>query len=234
MNSQVNDVLLFGALPYVAVVLLLTVSITRYRRHQFTISSLSSQFLESRKLFWGSVPLHLGLTVLFFGHLTGFLIPRTVQAFGSVPLRLMVMEVTGLVGALLFLLGLCLLVLRRAGNQRLRAVTTPADLLVYAMLGFQAITGLYIALQLRWGTAWYVQVAVPYLRSLFLLRPDVQQMAEVPLAVQLHVLGAFFLFAVFSFTRLMHVLVAPLPYLWRSTQLVIWNRDRRAAPRTEV
>ena len=32
---------------------------------------------------------------------------------------------------------------------------------------------------------------------------------------------------VFSFTRLMHILVAPVPYLWRQTQVVIWNRDRR-------
>jgi nitrate reductase gamma subunit len=127
-----------------------------------------------------------------------------------------------------------MLVLRRAGNARLRAVTTPTDLLVYALLGFQAVTGLYVALQLRWGSAWYVQVVVPYLRSLFLLSPEVQRMSEAPLMVQLHVLGAFALFGVFSFTRLMHVLVAPVPYLWRSTQLVMWNRDRRAVPRGEV
>jgi nitrate reductase gamma subunit len=133
------------------------------------------------------------------------------------------------VGALLFLTGMVLLVLRRVRDPRLRAVTGPTDFLVYALLLFQAVTGLYVALFLRWGTAWYVQVAVPYLRSLFLLRPDIQRMAELPLMAQLHVLGAFTLFAVFSFTRLMHVLVAPVPYLWRSTQLVIWNRDRRTA-----
>jgi nitrate reductase gamma subunit len=44
--------------------------------------------------------------------------------------------------------------------------------------------------------------------------------------VRLHVLGAFTLFALFSFTRMMHVLVAPLPYLWRRPQLVLWNRAR--------
>jgi nitrate reductase gamma subunit len=225
---NVYDILLFGAFPYVAVVMLVVISLQRYRANQFTISSLSSQFLEGRRLFWGSVPFHIGISIVFFGHLTGFLIPRSVQVFGTVPARLLLMELTGLVGALLLVTGLVLLVLRRARDPRLRAVTGPTDLVVYALLLFQALTGLYVALFLRWGTAWYVQVAVPYLRSLFMLRPDIQRMAELPLMAQLHVLGAFTLFAVFSFTRLMHVLVAPVPYLWRSVQLVIWNRDRRA------
>jgi nitrate reductase gamma subunit len=51
---------------------------------------------------------------------------------------------------------------------------------------------------------------------------------ELDLAARLHVIGAFVLFAFFSFTRLVHVLVAPVPYLWRPLQLVIWNRLRSA------
>ena len=60
------NVLLFGALPYVSVMLLVLVSILRYRRDPFTFSSLSSQFLETKGLFWGSVPFHLGVLTLFF------------------------------------------------------------------------------------------------------------------------------------------------------------------------
>ena len=89
--------------------------------------------------------------------------------------------------------------------------------------------GLWIALGYRWGSAWYVHIMVPYLRSVFTLSPNVAVMAELPWAVRLHVLGAFTLFAVFSFTRMVHVLVAPLPYLWRRPQLVLWHRDRRHA-----
>lgn len=225
---------LFGAFPYVAVVLLLLISIQRYRSNEFTVSSLSSQFLESRRLFWGSVPFHLGILTVFFGHLIGFLIPRQVQLFASAPLRLMVLELSGLIGALLFATGLVLLLRRRLLSKRLRTVTSPSDYLVLGLLLFQAVTGIYIAIFLRWGSAWYVQVAVPYLYSLFVFDPNVQLMANLPLMVQLHVLGAFTLFAAFSFTRLVHVLVLPLPYLWRRTQLVIWNRERTTARGTEV
>ena len=220
------DVLLFGALPYVAMVLFLVVSIQRYRREPFTFSSLSSQFLESRRLFWGSVPFHVGILTLFFGHLLGFLLPQQLVLWNRVPLRLFVFEASGLVAALLTLVGLVGLMLRRAGNPRLRVNTSKADLLVYALLSFQVVTGLWVALTLRWGSSWYAQAVVPYLRSIFLFQPDVQRMVELPLIARLHVIGAFVLFAVFSWTRLVHVLVAPVPYLWRPLQVVIWNRNR--------
>ncbi len=220
------DVLLFGALPYVAMALFLVVSIQRYRREPFTFSSLSSQFLESRRLFWGSVPFHVGILTLFFGHLLGFLLPQQLVLWNRVPLRLFAFEASGLVAALLTLVGLVGLMLRRAGNPRLRVNTSKADLLVYALLSFQIVTGLWVALTLRWGSSWYAQAVVPYLRSIFLFQPEVQRMVELPLVARLHVIGALALFAVFSWTRLVHVLVAPVPYLWRPLQLVIWNRDR--------
>jgi len=220
------DVLLFAALPYVSMVLFFWVSIRRYRNDPFTFSSLSSQFLESRRLFWGSVPFHVGILTLFFGHLLGFLFPRELTLWNRLPLRLFVFEASGLIAALLALVGLVGLMLRRVGAARLRANTSATDVLVHALLLFQIATGLWVALALRWGSAWYTQAVVPYLWSIFLFQPDVQRMVDLPLAARLHVIGAFVLFAAFSFTRLVHALVAPVPYLWRPLQLVVWNRRR--------
>ncbi len=89
------DVLLFGALPYVAAALFLIVSIQRYRRDPFSFSSLSSQFLETRQLFWGSVPFHVGILTLFFGHLAGFLFPREVTLWPGDSIRIDVREGEG-------------------------------------------------------------------------------------------------------------------------------------------
>ena len=220
------DTLLFGALPYVAMVLFVFVSVQRYRREPFSFSSLSSQFLETRRLFWGSVPFHVGILAVFFGHLAGFLFPRELVLWNRLPVRLFVFETTGLAFAFLALVGLVGLHGRRMGNARLRANTTGADLLVHALLFFQVLTGLYVALTLRWGSSWFAEALVPYLRSIFRFQPDVARMAEMSLAVKLHVAGAFVFFAAFSFTRLVHVLVAPVPYLWRPLQVAIWNRAR--------
>jgi nitrate reductase gamma subunit len=223
-----TDSLLFGAFPYLALALTLVVSIQRYRRDGFTVTSLSSEFLESRWLFWGSVPFHLGILLLFLGHLVGFLIPREVMVWNSSPLRLLILESTALTAGIVTLVGLVVLIVRRARDARLRAVTSPVDLAVYVILLFQIVTGLWIALGYRWGSAWYTQVLVPYIQSIFLLKPDIKVMADLPMVVRLHVLGAFTLFSTFSATRLVHMLVAPIPYLWRSVQVVIWNRRRTA------
>ena len=227
-----TDLLMFAVFPYVAVALLLVVSIQRYRQNAYTVSSLSSQFLESKGLFWGSVPFHFGILTLFMGHLLGLLIPRQVAVWNGAPLRLMVLEVSALVAGLVTLFGTLRLMWRRMRSPRLMQVTSKMDRLLYAVLLFQIGSGLWIALGCRWGTAWYVHTAVPYLRSLFVLQPDLKPITGMPLVVRLHMLGAFVLLALFSFTRLVHVLVAPVPYLWRRVQLVVWNRRRpaRAAP----
>jgi len=226
----VLDVLLFAALPYVAMVLFLGVSIQRYRRDPFTFSSLSSQFLESRTLFWGSVPFHVGVLTLFFGHLVGFLLPRQLTLWNLVPVRLFVFEVTALIAALLTLIGLVGLIVRRIQTPRLRVNTSNWDVIVYVLLLFQIVTGLWVAITLRWGSAWYTQTLVPYLWSIFTFQPEIKRVVELPLVARLHVTGAFVLFAAFSFTRLVHALVAPVPYLWRPLQLVIWNRQRGQFP----
>ena len=68
--NMLNDVLLI-ALPYTAVVVCIIGTIVRIRSRGYQTSSLSSQFLEGRKLFWGSVPFHWGMVVVFFGHKKG-------------------------------------------------------------------------------------------------------------------------------------------------------------------
>ncbi|MEZ5109816.1 MAG: respiratory nitrate reductase subunit gamma [Bacteroidia bacterium] len=75
-----TNFLLFVVLPYAALAVFLIGSIYRYINKGFSVSSISSQFLEGRKLFWASQPFHWGLFFLFFGHLIAFLFPRAVIA----------------------------------------------------------------------------------------------------------------------------------------------------------
>ncbi|HKI51783.1 MAG TPA: respiratory nitrate reductase subunit gamma, partial [Geothermobacteraceae bacterium] len=83
-----------------------------------------------------------------------------------------------------------------------------------------------IAFSLRWGGVWYLHTAVPWLRSLVLLQPEVQHLAVLPTVVKLHAFNAFLLIAVFPFSRLVHVISVPLGYLTRPHQVVVWYRQR--------
>lgn len=218
----------FVGLPYIAIVTFLVGTIQRYRNTGFKVSSLSSQFLEGKRLFWASVPFHFGILVVFFGHLTAFLIPAGILAWNSNPVRLLVLQITAWAFGLSVLVGLVGLMLRRLTNARVKMVTTRMDLLIELMLLVQTGLGLYIGYAHRWGASWFAADLSPYLWSLFLLDPQITAVSAMPLVIKLHIITAFLIIGIFPFTRLVHVLVAPLHYLNRPFQRVIWNYDRRA------
>ncbi|HRN37636.1 MAG TPA: respiratory nitrate reductase subunit gamma, partial [Flavobacteriales bacterium] len=215
------NTLMFVALPYVAMAIFFIGTIYRYRSRGFQVSSLSSEFLERKKLFWGSQPFHWGLLVLFFGHLIAFLFPRTVLAWNGTPLRLLILEYSSFAFALGTLLGLLLLIRRRLGNKRVLVVSNRMDMLVYTVLLTQIISGLGVAFFVRWGSSWFASSVTPYLRSLFALNPDIAAVSAMPWLIQVHIISAFSIIAIVPFTRFMHFLVAPIDYLWRGYQLVI-------------
>jgi len=217
----------FIGVPYAAIVIMLVGSIFRYMNFGFKVSSLSSQFLEGRELFYGSRPFHWGLLFLFFGHLVAFLFPRSVIAWNSIPVRLVILEVVAFGFGLSALFGLGILILRRLKHKRLLMVTTKMDAFVYIILLTQVVSGLWVALFARWGSAWFPTVLTPYLKSLFLLNPDIAAVSALPLSIKIHIVSAFVLIGMIPFTRFMHFLVYPFPYIWRRYQYVIWNWDRK-------
>lgn len=221
------DTLLLVVFPYVAVVVFVAGIVYRYRRKGFTISSLSSQFLEGRALFWGTIPFHIGILALFFGHLVAFALPDTLLAWNSRPVRLLLLEGSALVFGLATLIGLAALMARRFTNPRIRAVTTPMDVGIEVLLLAQIVLGVWIAVGYRWGSSWFASDLTPYLRSLATLSPETSAVFAMPWIVKLHVVGAFAILFMIPFTRLAHVIVAPLNYLVRPYQQVIWNWNRR-------
>ena len=229
------DNFFFIALPYIALVVFLIGAIYRYTAKGFQFSSLSSQFLEGRNLFWGSVPFHWGIMFLFFGHLVAFLFPREVLILNGHPVRLVIIEVSAFIFGISVLVGLINLFTRRVTNDRLRMVTNHMDIIIEIILLIQVFTGLWIAYNFRWGSSWFAAVLTPYLRSIFTLAPDIAAVSAMPWTVKLHIIGAFFIVLLLPFTRLVHFLVAPINYIWRPYQQVrwYWNRKMVRNPKTK-
>ena len=218
------NTVLFVVFPYVAVVIAVVVGIYRYRNSRYTYSSLSSQFLENRTLFWGSAPWHYGVILILTAHTLALLFPKLWGDLLSDQIRLYVLEISGLALALMTVVGLSLLILRRLRFNRVSSVTSSADWLLLAALLVQVGFGYWIALFYRWGSGWYVHTAVPWMQSLLVFKPQISFVTALPWPVQLHLLGGFFIILLFPFTRLVHVVTFPITYLWRPLQVVIWNR----------
>ncbi len=221
------DLLIFVAVPYISIALALVVTPYRYFSGRLTWSAYSTQFLERKTLFWGSVPWHYGVILLLAGHAIGFLFPSAVQSLLSNFSTLLAMESIALGLGLLALLGTVILVFRRAFTG-IRAVTEVADWIVILLVLNQAITGVYMGLFARWGMEWYLHTAVPWLYSLLTLKPNIALVSGLPLMFKIHVLGAFLILAFLPFTKFVHFLFLPFGFLFDPPILYRWVRDRRA------
>jgi len=220
------DQILFGIFPYVAIALAVSGGLYRYFVDRYSWSSQSSQFLENRALYWGSVPWHYAILVVLLAHFLAFLFPSGWGELLGRPVRLYLMEITGMALGATAVLSVVLLLGRRAMNSRVTAVTSAIDWLVLASLLLQVATGVAIAATLRWGAVWYLHIVVPWLWSLITLHPQVQYLAVMPAVVKVHAVNAFVLLALFPYSRLVHIISAPLTYLARPYQVVVWNRRR--------
>lgn len=215
------DTVFFVILPYIAIPLAILVTIYRSIHRPFTISSLSSQLLESKQLYWGSNAFHYGIVIILLGHLTAILFPSSIVLWNATPLRLYLLEVSGVILAVWSLAGLLVLFWRRVTNKRIRMVSTPMDMLLLLLLLVSVITGIIVATSFRYGSYWFTGVFTPYIASLFILQPRLDLVAPLHWLIKLHVINFYVLLLVFPFSRLVHIFTYPLAYLFRPWQLVV-------------
>jgi nitrate reductase gamma subunit len=219
------DLLLFVVLPYASVILFIVGTIERYRRHPYSVTSLSSQFLEGRRHFWGYMPFHLGILSVLAAHACWFIAPGLEQRWNASPARLFSVEILMLACAFAAVVGYIAIGLRRAADAKLRLVSSAWDTAVYGLLLAQMVVGVLVAVRHPWGSSWFTTIAAPYLWSLARLNPDITAVAALPHLVTAHIVMAWLLIGVFPFSRLVHVLSVPNPYLWRAPQVVRWRPE---------
>ncbi len=221
------DTILFVIFPYIALALAVAVTIYRSVYRPFSVSSMSSQLLERKKLYWGSIPFHYGIVLVLLGHLLAWLLPQELRLWNDQPIRLYIVELTGLALGIWAVAGLSVLAWRRLSVKRVRVQSTVMDFVVLALLLVSAVSGVLVATLYRFGTYWFTAILSPYLVSIFTFQPQVSLLAPLPFLVKLHVTNFFILLAVFPFSRLVHIITYPLTYLIRPWQVVIYNRKAR-------
>jgi len=225
------DLLLWVVAPYVAITVFVLGHIWRYRYDKFGWTTRSSQLYESRLLRIGSPLFHFGILVVILGHVGGLLIPKTwTEAIGVTENAYHLAAVAlGTIAGVCTLAGLVILVYRRRTVGPVFSATTRNDKLMYAFLTVTILLGLAatVAANLVGGGYDYRTTISPWFRSIYLFQPRGELMVGVPVLFQLHALSALVLFAIWPFTRLVHMLTAPLGYLTRP-YIVYRSREARA------
>jgi nitrate reductase gamma subunit len=226
------DVLLWVVLPYVSIAMLVLGTIYRRRYDKFGWTTRSSQLYESDILRWGSPMFHAGILLVLGGHIGGLVVPKSwTDAVGITEDMYHALSAgLGTVAGLLLLLGLAILIARRRLVGPVFTATTRNDKAMYLLLAIVILFGLWTTIRVNTiGAGYdYRETVSPWFRSLFLLRPDPEQMAGVPLSLKAHIAAAWVLFAVWPFTRLIHAFALPVGYLTRP-YVVYRSRDPRPA-----
>jgi nitrate reductase gamma subunit len=233
MNDFINQ-LAFGWYPYLAVTILIVGSILRFDANQYSWRSQSSQFLRRRQMVWGSNLFHMGIIVLFFGHLVGLLTP--INVFDAIGVghgfkQTMALVVGGIAGVLAFV-GCSLLLHRRLFDPRIRRSSSAGDIAVLVLIWLQLVLGIattYWTLQHLDGTE-MVRFMSWANGILTLDHAAPEQIKEVALVYKLHIILGLTLFLITPFTRLVHIWSAPVWYLLRPGFQIVRTRRSKHTP----
>jgi nitrate reductase gamma subunit len=223
---------LFGIYPYIALAVLLIGSIARYERDPFTWKSSSSQLLRRKQLIVGSVLFHVGVLVIFFGHLVGLLTPIAIfDAIGiSHGAKQLLAVVVGGIAGVMALIGGGLLLHRRWTDPRIRKNSSFADIAILMLLLAQLGLGLgtvFISLQHLDGQE--MTRFMSWAQMIFTFQSGAaDQIADVAPLFKAHLFLGLTIFLVFPFTRLVHMLSVPIRYVTlRPGYQIVRSRRRR-------
>ena len=234
--SVLEQSVLWTALPYVSLALLVVGLAWRWRTDQYGWTSRSSQWQESTILRWASPLFHFGILFVAAGHVMGLAVPKSLTEAAGVPEHVyhLMAFIPGSLTGLMTLVGLSGLLYRRFVVKSVRLATTRNDKVMYVLLTVPICLGAWatISTQLLGGLHGgydYRETISPWFRSIFLLSPRPELMADVPLAFKLHIVAGFLLFAIWPFTRLVHAVSAPVGYV---TRPYVVYRSREGATST--
>ena len=218
MSQWINSYL-FGVYPYICLTVFMVGSLIRFDREQYTWRSQSSQLLRRRQLMWGSNLFHVGILVILVGHTGGLLTPVAVFEFLGIShtAKQLTAIVIGGVSGIMCLVGLVMLLHRRLFDPRILRTSSFADIAVLVLLLVQLLLGLstiFVSLGHLDGSE--MVALMNWAQHVVTLRPGAADFVSgVSPIFKVHLVLGMTIFLIFPFTRLVHILSAPIWYLGR-------------------
>jgi len=216
---------LFSYYPYIALAVFLIGSIYRYEHNQYSWKSSSSQIFRKDLLFWSSNLFHIGIIILFFGHVAGLLTPKFIYHIFITPehKQLLAMFVGGISGFLCFI-GLNMLIIRRLSDIRVRVNSTQSDILVLVIIYIQLSLGLasiFISAQHLDNASSMISLA-NWVQGIFIFDSNIASyILNEHWIFKAHLVLGMTFFLIFPFTRLVHIFSFPYLYILRDGYQIV-------------
>lgn len=220
----------FGIYPYICLSIFVIGNLVRYEREQYSWRASSSQLLADKGLRVGNILFHIGIIVIFAGHLFGLLTPHFIYEYVITPQnKQMVAIVVGGVAGILGFIGLTILCWRRLFVARIRRNSSFLDIAVIVIFWIQITLGLItIPFSLGHQEPTTMLNLSSWAQYVLTFRADAADFIRgTEWVFQVHIILGLTIFLIFPFTRLVHMLSLPAKYLWRPYQVVRSREARR-------
>ena len=228
-NLNWLQIFLFGVYPYVALTIAIIGTWVRFDLSQYSWKTGSTQMLRSKNMRLASNLFHVGIIVVLLGHLFGMLTPHFLyDRFISAGNKQILAVVVGGIAGVFCWFGLVMLLWRRFTDERISHTSTFSDKLVLVLLFIQLNLGLIsIFTSVKHLDGYTMMNLAGWAQDITVLRPwqAAARIEQTDLIYQLHMALGITLIAIFPFTRLIHIISAPIWYFGRRYQIV---REKRS------
>lgn len=216
MDNYINN-FLFTYLPYIALAVFGFGFITRLALMNKTVQAESSQFLADNKIKLASNLFHVGIIFVFLGHLTLF-IPESLYhlVMTTETKRIIALSMGSFFGTMA-IVGMSILIIRRFRAPRIKQNSSFQDYFIIILLLAEAAIGLAAAAKTATTPIGIYAALSEWSQAIVTFQPNAGLiLAGHPLQYKLHIVLGLFIFMIFPYTKLMHILVFPYVYFLRT------------------
>ena len=218
------NVFLFGIYPYIALTVCILGCWARFDLSPYTWKTGSSQMLQPKNMRVASNLFHIGILVVLLGHLFGMFTPHAVYSvFITAPHKQILAMLVGGIAGVVCLFGLVMLIIRRFSDPRVSHTSSFGDKMLLLILLAQLLLGLgtiFVSLDHMDGVM--MMNLASWAQNLAILRPvyAASLVEQAGIVYKLHMFLGTTLILLVPFTRLIHIISAPVWYLGRRYQIV--------------
>ena len=223
-------VFLFGIYPYIALTVCIFGCWARFDLSQYTWRAGSSQMLSDKGMRLASNLFHIGIIVVLLGHFFGMFTPHFIyERIITAPQKQLMAVIVGGIAGIMCLIGLIMLIWRRFTNPRISHTSTFSDKMLLLIILLQLVMGLATI----WSYPTHRDGALTlslagWAQNLAILRPvyAASLVEDAGLVYKMHMFLGTTLILLVPFTRLIHIISAPIWYLGRRYQIVRQKRSQ--------
>jgi nitrate reductase gamma subunit len=224
MENYINN-LLFTYFPHIAFAVFWFGLITRFVVANKSIQAKSTQILAKDGVRKGNNLFHYGIIIVFFGHFTLFLPEEVYHLVMSTETKRIIALIFGTSFGIVTFIGMLILLRRRITNERIRFASSFHDYFILTLLFVEAGIGLASVAQTASTTVVEYAALGEWAQRIITFQPDAGTViAGHSILYKIHFSIGLIIFMIFPYTKLMHILVLPVTYFFRSGYQIISKR----------